>query len=166
MFRRGRSSPRVPQIAHTDVHASLWRYLEWAQDAIVASLAVVALVVMVRSLLKLAQLALVEGREPRIVLPQILLLLILVELFRTMLVYLREHRVAVGLMIEVAIVGVLRELLINPPGSALFNAAGVSPLLLVLGVLLIADRLTYRDELDQADGFDESKIPSAVPRHS
>jgi uncharacterized membrane protein (DUF373 family) len=76
------------------------------------------------------------------VLPQIVLLLIQVELFRTLLFYLREHRVAVGLMVEVAIVALLRELLINPPGTSSFDAIGIGVLLLVLGALLVADRLT------------------------
>jgi uncharacterized membrane protein (DUF373 family) len=135
--------PNAP--AHTHVHRGIAQYLEWAQDAIVASLAIVLLVVMLRALWTLALVALAEGREPRVVLPQVLLLLILVELFRTLLFYLREHRVSVGLMIEVAIVSVLRELLINPPGTTEFNAVGIALVLAVLTALMLADRLTAID---------------------
>jgi uncharacterized membrane protein (DUF373 family) len=136
---------RRPAIRHTDVHEAISRYFEWVQDAMVALLALVMLAVMGQALWILAKVAL-EAREPRVVLPQIVLLLILIELFRTLLFYLREHRVSVGLMIEIAIVSVLRELLINPPGTALFNAAGLALLLLVLGALMVADRLTdYRN---------------------
>lgn len=127
---------------HTDVHQALWRYFEWAQDAIAAVLAVVLLVVMGQGLWTLARVAIVEGRDSRVVLPQILLMLILVELFRTLLFYLREHRVSVGLMVEVSIVSVLRELLINPPGTTSFEPVGVSILLFVLGALLVAERMT------------------------
>jgi uncharacterized membrane protein (DUF373 family) len=142
VFRRLSVSAKKPARAHTEVHGALQRYFEWAQDAIAAALAVVLLIVMAQGLWVLAVVALFEGRDARIVLPQIILVFILVELFRTLLFYLREHRVSVGLMLEVAIVGVLRELLINPPGSSAFDALGIAVLLLVLGALLIADRLT------------------------
>ena len=142
MFLRYRSGAREAPAEHVHVHVGIARYLEWAQDAIVAALALILLVVMVQALLTLGRVALFEGLGSRVVLPQILLLLILVELFRTLLFYLREHRVSVGLMIEVAIVSVLRELLINPPGTELFNAMGMAVLLLSLCALMIADRLT------------------------
>ena len=130
------------RIAHTNVHRALSRYFEWAQDAVAASLALVMLVVMAQGLWTLARLAIVEGRGPSVVLPQIVLLFIFVELFRTLLFYLREHRVSVGLMIEVAIVSILRELLINRPGASIVADVGVAALLLVLGALMVADRVT------------------------
>ena len=149
------------------VHHGLSRYLEWAQDAIVASLAIVLLIVMGEALWTLAHLAVLEGREPRVVLPQVLLLLILIELFRTLLFYLREHRVSVGLMIEIAIVSVLRELLINPPGTTAFDATGIAVVLAVLGALMLADRLTARQSASAAAGdhpHDDS--PDDGPRAS
>ncbi len=159
MVRRSGTTPSEPTSDHANVHAALSRYLEWAQDAVAAALALVVLVVMVQGIWTLARLALVDGREPRIVLPQIVLLLILVELFRTLLFYLREHRVAVGLMIEVAIVSLLRELLVNPPGAAgtpASSAYGIALLLVVLGALMVADRMTSSREADPPVG------PSAV----
>ena len=137
--------PRGPKqllIAHTDVHHALSRYFEWAQDAIAAALAIIVLVLMGQGIWTLALVAIAQGREPRVVLPQIVLLLILVELFRTLIFYLREHRVAVGLMIEVALISVLRELLINPPGASSSGDLTVALVLLVLGALMVADRLT------------------------
>jgi uncharacterized membrane protein (DUF373 family) len=136
MFRK------LPAFGHTDVHRALWRYFEWAQDAIAASLAVIVLVVMAKGLWTLARVALLESRDARVVLPQIFLLLILVELFRTLLYYLGEHRIAVGLMIEVAIVSILREVLLKPPGDSALQSIGTAVLLLVLGVLLVAERYT------------------------
>jgi uncharacterized membrane protein (DUF373 family) len=152
-FRRAEAQDAV----HNDVHGLLSRYFELAQDAIAAALAVVVLVVMAQGLWTLAVVALVQGREPRVILPQIVFLLILVELFRTLLFYLREHRVAVGLMVEVSIVGVLRELLLNPPGTKLFDATGLALLLFVLGALLVADRVTAQRE-------DGNQTPG-TPRH-
>lgn len=152
MVRRSRATSSEPKIYHTNVHGALSRYFEWTQDGIAAALAFVVLIVMVQGIWTLARLALVEGREPRVVLPQIVLLLILVELFRTLLFYLREHRVAVGLMIEVAIVSLLRELLVNPPataGTTVSSALGIALLLVVLGALMVADRMTSSREFDR-----------------
>lgn len=140
--------------AHNDVHGLLSRYFELSQDVIAAALAIVVLVVMARGLWTLAVVAVMEERDPRVVLPQIVFLLILVELFRTLLFYLREHRVAVGLMVEVSIIGLLRELLLNPPGTKLFDATGLALLLFVLGALLVADRLTAPRDAQALPGED------------
>ena len=43
----------------------------------------------------------------------ILYLLILVELFRLLIIYLQEQRVSIGVAVEVAIVSVLREIIVN-----------------------------------------------------
>jgi uncharacterized membrane protein (DUF373 family) len=131
-------------IAHTDVHHFLRRYFELAQDFIVASLAIVLLIVMIQGVWVLARLAFVLGRAPSEVLSQIVLLLVLVELFRTLILYLHEHRVAVPLMLEVALVSELREVLLSEP-TTLNNQLYANALLLaVLGTLLIAYRLLAR----------------------
>lgn len=131
-----------------DFHPILRRYFELAQDFIVAALCVVLFAVMVHAIWILGRLALVEHQDVSVVLSQIVLLLVLVELFRTLIFYLSEHRVSVSLMLEVAIVAELREILLNPPTGindrqTLSNAA----LLLVLGGLLIADRYLLRRRL-------------------
>jgi uncharacterized membrane protein (DUF373 family) len=97
-------SHSILPVPHTDVHHVLRRYLELAQDFIVASLAIVLLVVMLQGLWIRARLAFLLGRAPSEILSQIVLLFVLVELFRTLIFYLREHRVSVSLMLEVAIV--------------------------------------------------------------
>jgi uncharacterized membrane protein (DUF373 family) len=40
-------------------------------------------------------------------------LLILVELFRLLIIYLQEHRVSIGVAVEVSIVSVLREIIVK-----------------------------------------------------
>ena len=148
-FRAGDdSSPAV----HTNVHEALSRYFEWAQDGIAAGLAVVVLVIMLQGIVKLFQLAVLDGQPPSAVLPQIVLLLIFVELFRTLLYYLREHRVAVGLMIEVAIVSILRELLVKAPVTSWSDALAVAVLLFSLGALMVADRVTASFALHAEQG--------------
>lgn len=128
-----------------DLHRILRQYFELAQDLVVAALCAVVLAVMAETIWSLARLAFSGARDAALVLSQIVLILILVELFRTLLFYLSEHRVSVSLMLEVAIVSELREILLNPP--SVVNAQQVysnATLLLVLGVLLLADRYLSR----------------------
>lgn len=68
----------------------------------------------------------------------ILFILILVELFRLLIIYLQERRVSIGVAVEVSIVSVLREIIVKgildiPWGQVLATCS----FLLVLGVLLI-----------------------------
>jgi uncharacterized membrane protein (DUF373 family) len=67
----------------------------------------------------------------------ILFLLILVELFRLLIIYLQEHSVAVGVAVEVSIVSILREVIVH--GALEINwlqLLSICCLLSILGVLL------------------------------
>lgn len=68
---------------------------------------------------------------------EVLVILILEELFRLLLIYLQEHQISVGVAVEVAIVSILREVIVRGaltvPWSELL---GTCALLLVLAVLL------------------------------
>jgi len=68
----------------------------------------------------------------------ILFLLILVELFRLLIIYLQEQRVSIGVAVEVSIVSVLREVIVRgvleTQWSQILSACAF---LLVMGVLLI-----------------------------
>lgn len=143
---------------HTDIHDVLRRIFEIAQDVIVASLCVILLGVMAYSLWGLGRIAFVEQRPPAEVLSQIALLLILVELFRTLIYYLRLHRVSVTLMLEVAIVSEVREVLLNPPTALGTQVYGNALLLAVLGGLLYFRSRTGADRrfLDDAPSIVET----------
>jgi uncharacterized membrane protein (DUF373 family) len=68
----------------------------------------------------------------------ILFLLILVELFRLLIIYLQEQRISIGVAVEVAIVSVLREVIVK--GILETNWSQVlatCAFLLVLGLLLL-----------------------------
>jgi uncharacterized membrane protein (DUF373 family) len=69
----------------------------------------------------------------------ILFLLILVELFRLLIIYLQERRVSIGVAVEVSIVSVLREIIVKgileTPWS---QVLATCCFLLVLAVLLLA----------------------------
>jgi uncharacterized membrane protein (DUF373 family) len=68
----------------------------------------------------------------------ILFVLILVELFRLLIIYLQEHRVSIGVAVEVSIVSVLREVIVRgvleTPWVQILATGGF---LLVLAVLLL-----------------------------
>ncbi|MDJ0697287.1 phosphate-starvation-inducible PsiE family protein [Mastigocoleus sp. MO_188.B34] len=69
---------------------------------------------------------------------QILFILILVELFRLLVVYLQEHSIAVGVAVEIAIVSLLREVVVHGAlDISWVQALSISGLLFVLGALLV-----------------------------
>jgi len=68
----------------------------------------------------------------------ILFLLILVELFRLLVVYLEEHSISVGVAVEVAIVSVLREVIVHGALEiSWIQLLSICALLLILGALLM-----------------------------
>ena len=86
--------------------------LEFVQDLIVLGLCAALFVAMVIKLAHLGQ-ALLRGTDFSQVLADILFILVLIELFRLLLIYLEEHRVSVSTMVEVGIVATLREVLLR-----------------------------------------------------
>ncbi len=91
---------------------NLVRALETIQDVIVVSLCIGLFCVMVIQL-RAMFLSLLPPIHFREVTADILFLLILVELFRLLIIYLQEQRVSIGVAVEVAIVSVLREVIVR-----------------------------------------------------
>jgi uncharacterized membrane protein (DUF373 family) len=92
-------------------HPGPRKYLELIQDGIVFCLCAMLLVTMGIKLLHLGRL-LIQGTDFSLVVGDILFILVLVELFRLLLIYLEEHRVSVATMVEVGIVATLREVIL------------------------------------------------------
>ncbi len=88
------------------------RALEMVQDLIVVSLCIGLFCVMVIQL-RAMFFSLLPPLNFRAVTADILFLLILVELFRLLIIYLQEQRVSIGVAVEVAIVSVLREVIVR-----------------------------------------------------
>ncbi|HAE05839.1 phosphate-starvation-inducible PsiE family protein [Richelia intracellularis] len=78
---------------------------------------------------------------------KILFILILVELFRLLIVYLQEHSISVGVAVEVTIVSVLREVIVyGALGISEVKTASICGLLLILGGLLfVCSKKPYID---------------------
>lgn len=88
------------------------RLLEAIQDLIVISLCIGLFSFMVMQLREMV-LSLLPPLDFQNVTSDILFLLILVELFRLLIIYLQEHRVSIGVAVEVSIVSVLREVIVR-----------------------------------------------------
>ncbi len=88
------------------------RILESVQNIIVVSLCVGLFCVMAIQL-RAIFFSLLPPLDFKAVTADIVFLLILVELFRLLIIYLQEQRVSIGVMVEVAIVSVLREAIVR-----------------------------------------------------
>jgi len=113
------------------------RILEMVQDLIVISLCMGLFSFMVIQMREMF-LSLLPPLDFPAVTADILFLLILVELFRLLIIYLQEQRISIGVAVEVSIVSILREVIVRgvleAPSSQILSACA---LLLVLGVLLV-----------------------------
>jgi len=101
---------RLVNVQHT--YSTPRKYLELIQDVVVFGLCVMLFVAMGIKLFHLGQL-LLRGTDFALVVGDILFILVLLELFRLLLIYLEEHRVAVATMVEVGIVSTLREVIVR-----------------------------------------------------
>ncbi|NET02097.1 MAG: hypothetical protein F6K61_16295 [Sphaerospermopsis sp. SIO1G1] len=119
-----------------DRHAIV-RNMEAFQDLIVMVLCLALFAVMLIQLWEIF-VAITNSLDYKQLTSKILFVLILVELFRLLVVYLQEHSIAVGVAVEVAVVSVLREVVVH---GALdisgTQTAAICGLLLILGGLLL-----------------------------
>ncbi len=111
--------------------------LEVVQDLIVISLCIGLFCFMLMQLREMF-LALLPPLDFSAVTADILSLLILVELFRLLIIYLQEQRVSIGVAVEVSIVSILREIIVRgvleTPWTQVLSACAF---LFILSVLLV-----------------------------
>ena len=86
--------------------------LEAVQDLIAVSLCLGLFCVMALQLKAIFS-SLLTTPQFHAITADILFILILVELFRLLIIYLQEQRVSIGVSVEIAIVSVLREVIVN-----------------------------------------------------
>lgn len=116
---------------------SVIRLLETVQDFIVICLCIGLFSFMILQLREMV-LSLLPPLDFQPVTSDILFLLILVELFRLLIIYLQEHRVSIGVAVEVSIVSVLREIIVRGVLETPWVQVIVACVfLLVLGALLV-----------------------------
>jgi uncharacterized membrane protein (DUF373 family) len=111
--------------------------LEVVQDLIIISLCIGLFGVMVLQLRSMFM-SLLPPLDFQAVTADILFILILVELFRLLIIYLQEQRVSIGVAVEVAIVSVLREVIVRGVLEVAWTQIlSACAFLLVMGILLI-----------------------------
>ena len=88
------------------------RSLEAVQDLIAISLCLGLFCIMVLQMKEIFS-SLLNKPQFHAITADILFILILVELFRLLIIYLQEQRVSIGVSVEIAIVSVLREVIVN-----------------------------------------------------
>jgi uncharacterized membrane protein (DUF373 family) len=121
-------------VQHT--HPIPRKYLELIQDIIVFGLCAMLFVAMGIKLFHLGQLMLRDTDFASVV-GDILFILVLVELFRLLLIYLEEHHFSVATMVEVGIVSTIREvILIGALHIGWPQLLVVCAFLLALGIVL------------------------------
>jgi len=111
--------------------------LETIQDLIVVLLCIGLFGVMFVKIKELFT-SLIPPLDFQAVTPDILFILILVEIFRLLIIYLQEKEIAVGVAVEIAIVSILREIILRGvleiPNAQIWAICGI---LFVLGLMLI-----------------------------
>lgn len=111
--------------------------LEFIQDVIVICLCVGLFSFMLLELRSMF-LSMLPPIEFHVVTADILSLLILVELFRLLIIYLQEQRVSIGVAVEVSIVSVLREVIVRGVLETEWSQVlATCAFLIVLGVLMV-----------------------------
>jgi uncharacterized membrane protein (DUF373 family) len=115
----------------------LVKHLEIIQDLIVTFLSFCLFVVMLMRLEELV-VSLMHPLQFQTITSEILFLLILIELFRILIIYLQERRFSVGVALEASIVSVLREVILRGileiPADQVWAISGF---LIVLGIMTL-----------------------------
>jgi uncharacterized membrane protein (DUF373 family) len=115
------SLPAAPSSAEASSHVpgnqpfsrlQLVRSLEAVQDLIAVSLCLGLFCIMALQLKEIFA-SLLNKPQFHAITADILFILILVELFRLLIIYLQEQRVSIGVSVEIAIVSVLREVIVR-----------------------------------------------------
>ena len=156
-------------VPHTDVHRLTRRALESIQDVIVVALGIILFALMARTLWRLAQDVVAPELDFRTGISEVLFMLVMIELVRLLVIYLREHHVAVDVMVELGIVSTLREVVLRGVVELEWQeVVALAVFLLALGVLLRFGDLRIRVPVPASDRREQQSTPAAqlVPGHA
>lgn len=122
--------------------------LDNVQDALVCLLCIGLLIVMVLLLVNLFVHLQVQP-DFRQTISDMLFLLILVELFRLMMVYLEDHHISIGVAVEVTLVSVLREVIVEGIiHMSWLQIAGVCAFIVSVSLLLFVEAIVKSKEAE------------------
>lgn len=123
--------------SYQDIHNVFRRMLENTQDIIIIGICVLLFALMVKALHGMLS-TFFNPFEFSYIASELIYVLVLVEIYRLLIIYLREHRIAVDIMIEVCIVSILREIILH-------GVLDINPIvLLAVACLLVSLMLLLR----------------------
>ena len=146
--RNQQAEPALLRVIHSMSHT----YLELTQDVIVLGLCAALFVAMLIKLFHLGQ-VLLRDTDFSAVIADILFILVLIELYRLLAIYLEEHRISVSTMVEVGIVSTLREVILT--GS--INVDWRQMLILCAFILTLGVLLRYAGIRSKQSSNDEAQ---------
>lgn len=118
------------------IHHMFRRLLENIQDIIVIGLCALLFALMLKTILGM-YFAIAMPLDFQFIASELIYILVLVEIYRLLIIYLQEHRIAVDIMIEVGIVSILRETILHGISNIEpLNLAAISLFILALTLLL------------------------------
>lgn len=127
----------VNKATHTKVYDIFTKSLEYIQDAIIIFICLLLFILMINVMVGLFDIML-HPVDFKIIASEIIFILVLIEVYRLLIIYLREHRIAIDIMVEVGIVSTLREII-------LVGVLEVEPMsLFAISVFLISALLLLR----------------------
>jgi len=147
----GQIAPRLPNAApergtfvttestipHTHVHRLTRHFLEPAQDILVLAVGLTLFGLMIRTIAWLVVQIFKPKLNFREVMAEVLFMLVMVEVVRLVISYLKEHRVAVDFMVELGIVATLREIVLRGVTDLAWQQVlALTMFVLALGALL------------------------------
>jgi uncharacterized membrane protein (DUF373 family) len=140
-------------VPHTHVHRLTRHFLEPAQDVLVVGIGLTLFGLMIRTVVWLMiQIFKTPNLDFRQVIAEVLFMLVMVEVVRLVIIYLREHRVAVDFMVELGIVATLREVVLRGVTDLAWQQlAAITIFLLALGALLRFGDLRAIETASQSD---------------
>lgn len=94
------------------IHRAFRRYVEITMDMILMGLVFVSFILIIKTIYLLG-LSLYKETNIAHVISEIMFIFILTETIRLLIVYLESHRVALDVMVEIAIVAVIREIILT-----------------------------------------------------
>ena len=156
-------------VPHTDVHRLIGGFLEHIQDIIVVALGIILFALMARTLQGMLEDIAAPELDFRTVISEVLFMLVMIELVRLLVIYLREHHVAVDVMVELGIVSTLREVVLRGVVELEWQeVVALAVFLLALGVLLRFGDLRIRVPVPASDRREQQSTPAAqlVPGHA
>jgi len=118
------------------IHSAFRKYIEIIMDLILVGLVLVTFVFIMKTIYLLAQVIYMETNIPHVI-SEFLFVFILIEVMRILIIYIEFHHVSVDIMVELAIVAILREIMLKGAIELeTIKIAGISLLIAVLGLLL------------------------------